>query len=213
MPPSEQLEEIGALATLIDENRFAYSLDALCAWRGLPGKDTSIAGGGDQGRRLRDQQAEPDCKHTSGKCRRTVVGPYAEADPIATLGLFEKPRSDPRSRGHPRRLSSRRRSAADGARDAPPRHPHRSECGRTGARAMPAETRRRARRAVGAARHADRAWPKSHRQNGRRRTFDAHHINYPRTEKGNPSFKAGKLGLDGDASALAAAADRHRQQI
>ena len=28
MPPSEQLEEIGALATLIDENRFTYSLDA-----------------------------------------------------------------------------------------------------------------------------------------------------------------------------------------
>ena len=26
------------------------------------------------------------------------------------------------------------------------------------------------------------------------RTFDAHHINYPRTEKGNPSFKGGKLG-------------------
>jgi DNA polymerase I-like protein with 3'-5' exonuclease and polymerase domains len=26
------------------------------------------------------------------------------------------------------------------------------------------------------------------------RTFDAHHVNYPRTEKGNPSFKAGKFG-------------------
>ena len=35
MPPSDQLEEIGALATLIDENRFNYGLDALCAWRGL----------------------------------------------------------------------------------------------------------------------------------------------------------------------------------
>ena len=42
MPPSEQLEEIGALATLIDENRFSYGLDALCAWRGLPGKDTAL---------------------------------------------------------------------------------------------------------------------------------------------------------------------------
>ena len=39
MPPAERLEEIGALATLIDENRFNYGLDALCAWRGLPGKD------------------------------------------------------------------------------------------------------------------------------------------------------------------------------
>ena len=39
MPPADRLEEIGALATLVDENRFTYSLDALCAWRGLPGKD------------------------------------------------------------------------------------------------------------------------------------------------------------------------------
>jgi hypothetical protein len=39
MPPSEKIEEIGALATMVDENRFRYSLEALCAWRGLPGKD------------------------------------------------------------------------------------------------------------------------------------------------------------------------------
>src|SRR6516162_5819637 len=42
MPSSERLEEIGALATLVDENRYNYSLDALCAWRGLPGKDVSL---------------------------------------------------------------------------------------------------------------------------------------------------------------------------
>ena len=42
MPPSEQLEEIGALATLVDENRFSYGLEALCEWRGLPGKDTTL---------------------------------------------------------------------------------------------------------------------------------------------------------------------------
>ena len=42
MPPSERLEEIGALATLVDENRFTYGLDALCAWRGLPGKDETL---------------------------------------------------------------------------------------------------------------------------------------------------------------------------
>jgi hypothetical protein len=42
MPPADRLEEIGALATLVDENLFAYGLDALCAWRGLPGKDTTL---------------------------------------------------------------------------------------------------------------------------------------------------------------------------
>ena len=30
MPPSDRLEEIGALATMVDENLFRYSLDALC---------------------------------------------------------------------------------------------------------------------------------------------------------------------------------------
>src|SRR5262249_6620941 len=42
MPLAEPLEEILALATLIDENRFSYNLDALCAWRGLPGKDETL---------------------------------------------------------------------------------------------------------------------------------------------------------------------------
>src|SRR5215831_12652987 len=39
MPPAERLKEIDALATMVDENRRKYSLDALCAWRGFPGKD------------------------------------------------------------------------------------------------------------------------------------------------------------------------------
>ena len=42
MPPSDRLEEIGALATMIDENQFSYSLDALCARYGLPGKDETL---------------------------------------------------------------------------------------------------------------------------------------------------------------------------
>ena len=42
MPPGERLQEVSALSTLIDENRFKYSLDALCAWRGLPGKDDAL---------------------------------------------------------------------------------------------------------------------------------------------------------------------------
>ena len=42
MPAAERLEEIGALATLVDENRYHYSLDALCDWRGLPGQGTGF---------------------------------------------------------------------------------------------------------------------------------------------------------------------------
>jgi hypothetical protein len=88
MPASGRLEEIGALATLIDENRFNYSLDAISAWRGLPGKDETVL----------KQAVEALGEKLSNKNRPQahiwrlpahLVGPYAEADPIATLRLFE----------------------------------------------------------------------------------------------------------------------------
>jgi hypothetical protein len=41
MPPAERLGEIGALVTLVDENR-RIGLNALCAWRRLPGKDKTL---------------------------------------------------------------------------------------------------------------------------------------------------------------------------
>jgi DNA polymerase I-like protein with 3'-5' exonuclease and polymerase domains len=39
VPASGRLDDTGALATMIDENRRSYSLDNLCKWRGLQGKD------------------------------------------------------------------------------------------------------------------------------------------------------------------------------
>ena len=54
------------------------------------------------------------------------------------------------------------------------------------------------------------AWTRSRRNKWKARTFDAHGITYPRTEKGNPSFTAGKSGWMAQACALAAAADRRR---
>jgi hypothetical protein len=39
MPSSDRIEEIGALATIVNENLQSYSLDNLCAKRGIPGKD------------------------------------------------------------------------------------------------------------------------------------------------------------------------------
>ena len=86
MPPAERLEEIGALATIIDENRFSYSLDALCTWRGLPGKDESelkeaaVAAG-------MPKRAKPQSYIWQLPAR--FVGPYAEADAANTLALFE----------------------------------------------------------------------------------------------------------------------------
>ena len=74
MPPSERLEEIGALATIIDENRYNYSLDALCAWRGLPGKDESLLKEAVKAARLAEAQEEA-AQRTSGNCRRILSAP------------------------------------------------------------------------------------------------------------------------------------------
>ena len=88
MPPSDQLEEIGALATLIDENRFNYSLDALCDWRGLPGKDTALLEEAIKAAGFKISKKNPLQSYIWQMPAR-YVGRYAEADPIATLGLFE----------------------------------------------------------------------------------------------------------------------------
>jgi hypothetical protein len=90
MPPGERLEEIGALATMVDENRFHYSLESLCAWRGLPGKDEALL-----------RQGIADLGLHANKRKKLIpqryiwqmparyVGPYAEADAVSTLLLRE----------------------------------------------------------------------------------------------------------------------------
>jgi DNA polymerase I-like protein with 3'-5' exonuclease and polymerase domains len=88
MPASPLLEEIGALAALVDESQFEYSLDAICARHGLPGKETALL--------------EEACKAAGFKITKktaaqsyiwqlpaTVCGPYCEADAINTLLLYE----------------------------------------------------------------------------------------------------------------------------
>ena len=88
MPPSDQLEEIGALATLIDENRFNYSLDSLCDWRGLPGKDTTLLEEAVKAAGFKISKKTPLQSYIWQMPAR-YVGAYAEGDPIATLKLFE----------------------------------------------------------------------------------------------------------------------------
>ena len=77
MPPSEQLEEIGALATLIDENRFSYSLDALCDWRGLPGKDTTLLEEAVKAAGFKVSKKNP-LQSYIWQMPAHLVGPYAE---------------------------------------------------------------------------------------------------------------------------------------
>ena len=88
MPPSERLEEIGALATIVDENRYSYSLDALCAWRGLPGKDETLLIQAVKACGFKVSKKNPLQSHI-WRVPARYVGPYAEADAANTLALFE----------------------------------------------------------------------------------------------------------------------------
>jgi DNA polymerase I-like protein with 3'-5' exonuclease and polymerase domains len=90
-PADGRWEEIGAAATLIDENRFSYRLDDLCKWRGLPGKDDTLL------RSTVERTFNVRCT-TRGKnapqafiwrLPATIAGPYAEQDAVSTLLLHE----------------------------------------------------------------------------------------------------------------------------
>ena len=90
MPPGERLEEIGALATMVDENRYRYGLDELCAWRGLPGKDESLLREGCAALNLiprKRKKFKP--QSLIWQLPAHYVGPYAEADAFSHLLLFE----------------------------------------------------------------------------------------------------------------------------
>src|SRR5262249_51435980 len=86
MPPAERLEEIGALATLVDENRYSYALDALCTWRGLASKDEAALQEGAAAIGL-SKRAKPAAHIWQMPAH--FVGPYAERDAASTLALFE----------------------------------------------------------------------------------------------------------------------------
>jgi DNA polymerase I-like protein with 3'-5' exonuclease and polymerase domains len=90
MPPGERLEEVGALASLIDENRLHYDLDSLCRWQGLDGKNDTLLYEGiaalglhtNKRRKIRPQRY-------IWQLPARYVGPYAERDAVGTLRLFE----------------------------------------------------------------------------------------------------------------------------
>jgi DNA polymerase I-like protein with 3'-5' exonuclease and polymerase domains len=193
MPPSNQLDEIGALATLVDENLFQYSLDALCKQYGLPGKDETLllqaieAAGMAQASRRKKINAREYIWQLPAR----FVGPYAEADAVNTLLLFEtlNPILDREGTRTAYRLDvdlmpivheMRRRgirvdqSAAEQARDLAKRN------------AALAKLSARHGALVGMDEINGRKW--------KEKAFDQHGIEYPRTEKGNPSFAAGKVG-------------------
>jgi DNA polymerase I-like protein with 3'-5' exonuclease and polymerase domains len=190
MPPAERIEEIGALATIVDENRYAYGLDELCKWRGVAGKnEASLAEGAAAiGLSKRDKP-----KAHLWRMPARFVGPYAEQDVASTLALFESldPILDQEGTRQayrlevdllPMVLEMRRRgvrvntTAAEQARD------HLLQK-RDAAFATLSE---KLGTNIGMAEIGRTKWLAE--------TFDAYGIKYPRTEKGNPSFTAGNSG-------------------
>jgi DNA polymerase I-like protein with 3'-5' exonuclease and polymerase domains len=89
MPSSNQLEEVAALAALIDENQLKYSLDALCGRYGLPGKDTALLNQAVEAAGFVSGRKKINASEHIWRLPARYVGPYAEADAINTLMLFE----------------------------------------------------------------------------------------------------------------------------
>jgi transposase len=193
MPPAERLEEIGALATLIDENHFSYSLDALCARYGLPGKDEALLQQAVAAAGFASKRKKIDAKAHIWQLPARYVGPYAEADAASTLALWqtldpildqEQTRDAYRLEVDllPMVLEMRRRgiridqSAAEQARD------------------LLLQKRDDALAELSAQLGKPTSMDELNSPKWKATTFDAHNIDYPRTAKGNPSFTAGKLG-------------------
>lgn len=85
VPPPDHIGDTMAQAVFADENRLSYQLDDLCRWRGVPGKDT---------RALREAAvaygfAPSKLKANLWRMPARYVGPYAEADAVALLGLSD----------------------------------------------------------------------------------------------------------------------------
>src|SRR5215510_9569010 len=195
MPPAEQLEEIDALATMVDENRYKYSLDALCAWRGFPGKDETLLLEGCDALGLIPARKRKWFKPQSvlWQLPAHYVGPYAKIDAIRTLELFESlnPIVDREGTREAYELEvellpmvhrMRRRgiridiSAAEQARDL---LLNRRDT-------VLAQISEKLDASVGMDEINGRKWLIS--------TFNRFGIKYPLTDKGNPSFKRGKRG-------------------
>jgi DNA polymerase I-like protein with 3'-5' exonuclease and polymerase domains len=194
MPPGDRLEEIGALATMVDENRYRYSLEALCQWRGLPGKDETLLREGCQALELienRRKKFKP--QNYLWRLPASYVGPYAEADAINTLLLFES--LDPVLEEEGTRAAYRLECDL-----LPMVH----EMRRRGVR-IDVNAAERARDLLLSKRDAVLAeisdklgtlvsMNELQRSAWLAETFDREKIKYPRTAKGNPSFTGGQSG-------------------
>jgi DNA polymerase I-like protein with 3'-5' exonuclease and polymerase domains len=193
MPPSDRLDEVGALAALVDENLFKYSLDALCKQYGLPGKDETLLIQAIEAAGLARGRKRINAREYIWQLPARFVGPYAEIDAVRTLELYElfTPIID-------------REGTHDAYRLEVDLVPVATEMRRRGIRVdQDATEQKRAQllskreaELVGLSKELGTAvsMDEINSSKWKAQTFDAHGIAYPRTAKGNPSFAAGKTG-------------------
>lgn len=87
IPPPEHLHDTQVMAVFVDENRRTYNLDDLCAWQGVPGKDAELLLAAGQALGCgRDPRA---VRSNLWRMPARFVGPYAEQDSVALLGLAD----------------------------------------------------------------------------------------------------------------------------
>jgi len=77
-----QIADTEAMAMLVDENQLSYSLDRLCGWRQIKGKD-------ERQLKVAAELYGLDLKSELWRLPAKHVGPYAEQDATATLLLAE----------------------------------------------------------------------------------------------------------------------------
>ncbi len=86
VPPPVNIDDTGAMASMVNENLDSYSLDNLCQWQGLPGKDETLLAEITSMYKIKVK----DMKKYLWKLPGKYVGPYAEQDARGTLDLAKK---------------------------------------------------------------------------------------------------------------------------
>lgn len=88
-PPEEgKVHDTLAAGVMLDENRLSYSLDNLCAWQGVLGKDKKMLQ--EAGRALGLGTTDREVMSNLWRMPAKYVGPYGAGDPEATLKLWDQ---------------------------------------------------------------------------------------------------------------------------
>jgi DNA polymerase I-like protein with 3'-5' exonuclease and polymerase domains len=83
VPPPALIDDVQAMSSMINENLPSFSLDNLCKWKGLPGKDERLLKEYAGSYRVKENEV----KSFMYEYPAEYVGPYAEQDAMSTLQL------------------------------------------------------------------------------------------------------------------------------